>query len=90
MPFSHLISAEAVVSAASFAGLAPSVTMLAPARVWNVASIERSVLKSCAGENRQLPGGLSCTWDFAFGLPPRWRDRCQSAPSRGRGPRLAR
>ena len=47
-PFIHLISADAVVSAASLAGLAPFTTKDAPGRAWKVAATARSGLKSCA------------------------------------------
>jgi hypothetical protein len=42
-PFSHFISAEAVASTASRAGVAPFVTKLAPGKSWNVASNQPSL-----------------------------------------------
>ena len=47
-PLAHFSSAEAVVRAESRACAAPFTTKLAPGRVWNVAAMLRSGLKSCA------------------------------------------
>jgi hypothetical protein len=48
MPLMKVISADAVVSAASRAAAAPLTTNEAPGSAMNVAEAARSVLKSCA------------------------------------------
>jgi hypothetical protein len=50
-PFSHFISTEAVVSAASLACAAPLTTKDAPGSVWKVAVTLRPGLKSWAHAN---------------------------------------
>ncbi len=52
MPFSHFISAEAVVSAASCAAAAPDTTKLAPGSVWKVPDATRD------GQHRGLVGNI--------------------------------
>ena len=76
-PFSHFISADAVVSAESCACDAPLTTKLAPGSDWKVAAIDRSGSKSCAQAKRprsvsiavrQGKGIVGAKAEFAAGI----------------------
>jgi hypothetical protein len=71
-PFSHLISADAVVSAESRAWAAPLTTKLAPGSAWNVAAMLRSGSKSCAQAKRPRSVRIefASAYDLSVGNAP--------------------